>query len=84
MALETDSEIVSLWEQSGQAKIVVGINSEEELISIQKKAKDHNLPHYLVRDAGRTQIPSGSITVCAVGPGNIDDIDKVTGSLSLL
>ncbi len=42
------------------------------------------LNHYLVADAGRTQIAAGSITVLAVGPHAVSRINKVTGGLKLL
>jgi PTH2 family peptidyl-tRNA hydrolase len=85
MAIQYFSLNVSRWEEySGSAKIVLGINSEYELLEIRDKAKNKNLPYYLVRDAGRTQIPSGSVTVCAIGPARVKEIDEVTGHLSLL
>jgi peptidyl-tRNA hydrolase, PTH2 family len=85
MALSLYPSYVKNWEEySGQAKIVVQVKSEEELLSLRDKAKEKNLPYYLVRDAGRTQVASGTITVCAVGPGRVQDIDQVTGHLDLL
>ena len=73
------------WEEfSGSAKIVVAVHSEEDLLKIKDKAKQQNLPYYLVRDAGRTQIASGTMTVVAVGPGRKSDVDEVTGHLELL
>lgn len=76
---------VSNWENySGSAKIVLSVGSENELIAIRDKANISNLPYYLVRDAGRTQIASGTITVCAIGPAKVKDIDSISGHLSLL
>jgi PTH2 family peptidyl-tRNA hydrolase len=85
MALKEYPENIKNWEEiSGTAKIVVSVNSEEELLKIRDKCKEKGLPFYLVRDAGRTQIAPGSITVCACGPGKVSDVDTVTGHLSLL
>jgi PTH2 family peptidyl-tRNA hydrolase len=39
-------------------------------MEIKKKAKEAGLCSYLVMDAGRTQIASGSKTVLAIGPGD--------------
>ena len=38
----------------------------------------------VVRDAGRTQVASGSVTVLGVGPGPKGVVDGVTGGLRLL
>jgi hypothetical protein len=48
------------------------------------QALQAGLPAYIVHDAGRTQIAAGSQTVLAIGPGYKSDIDRITGSLSLL
>lgn len=37
----------------------------------------------IVRDAGRTQVASGSKTVLAIGPGLEETINSVTGHLKL-
>jgi len=42
------------------------------------------LPTHVVRDAGRTEVAAGSVTVLAVGPGPVALIDTVTGKLRLL
>eukprot|EP00915_Cephaloidophora_sp_WS-2016_P000462 GHVH01000588.1.p1 GENE.GHVH01000588.1~~GHVH01000588.1.p1 ORF type:complete len:167 (+),score=13.62 GHVH01000588.1:27-503(+) len=48
------------------------------------KCESLGLQTYVVRDAGRTQIPSGSMTVLAIGPAPGILIDQVTGDLKLL
>ena len=64
--------------------MVVKVESEGELLSVMTKAKNNNVNYYLVMDAGRTQIPSGSKTVLAVGPGRESLVNLVTGSLKLM
>ena len=49
-----------------------------------EKAESLGIPNYIVVDAGRTQIAAGSETVLALGPGNVSEINQVTGSLKLL
>ncbi|MEC7722882.1 MAG: peptidyl-tRNA hydrolase [Candidatus Thermoplasmatota archaeon] len=42
------------------------------------------MPTTQVRDAGHTQIPSGSLTVVAIGPAEASKIDRLTAELKLL
>ncbi len=85
MALHKYPQNVNDWENySGSAKIVVAVNSEDEIIKLQEKAKELDLPYNMVRDAGRTEVTAGTITALAVGPGKKSIVDKVTGSLELL
>ncbi|XP_011170736.1 peptidyl-tRNA hydrolase 2, mitochondrial [Solenopsis invicta] len=76
-------KILRAWEESGQAKITLKVDSEAALTEIAKEAKAVGLLSNVVHDAGHTQIPAGSKTVCAVGPGPAKLIDQVTGHLKL-
>lgn len=53
-------------------------------MSYEKKAREAGLNTYIVRDAGHTQVEPGSMTVAAIGPGDGEEIDVITGSLKLL
>lgn len=71
------------WEMCGQVKVVVKIESEDDMLALQEKAKLINLPTHITIDAGRTQIAPNSRTVMAIlGPA--DMVDDVTGGLKLL
>ncbi|PWA91630.1 peptidyl-tRNA hydrolase II (PTH2) family protein [Artemisia annua] len=71
------------WEMCGQVKVVVKIESEDDMLELQARAKSLNIPTHIVIDAGRTQIAPNSRTVMAVlGPA--DMVDDVTGGLKLL
>ncbi|CAL1685531.1 unnamed protein product [Lasius platythorax] len=76
-------KILKAWEESGQAKITLKVDSEAALVEIAKQAKAVGLLSNIVQDAGHTQIPAGSKTVCGVGPGPANLIDQVTGHLKL-
>lgn len=75
--------ILKAWERSGQMKVTVKADNEDELLSILKEAKCWGILTNIIHDAGRTQIAPGSRTVCAVGPGPSDLINEVTGRLKL-
>jgi PTH2 family peptidyl-tRNA hydrolase len=82
-AAETYPDEMAVWMASGQQKVVLKGDSEA-LSSMMDAAKRAHLPVCSIRDAGRTQIPAGSLTVVAIGPAGEDEIDAITGELKLL
>lgn len=71
------------WEEYGETKIALRANSTQHLCDLEKKALELGLGTYLVQDAGRTQVPAGSMTVLGI-MGRMDLVDQVTGGLRLL
>eukprot|EP00741_Cyanophora_paradoxa_P013728 tig00020710_g13251.t1 len=71
------------WESEGGAKIVLRVNSEQEMLDLQRRAGSAGLTSAVISDAGRTQVASGTRTVCAIGPGPVHVVDSVTGHLRL-
>lgn len=47
------------WNETGQKKVVVKVNTEEELFKIIDQAHKQRVNNYVVRDAGRTQVIFG-------------------------
>jgi PTH2 family peptidyl-tRNA hydrolase len=76
-------EMLLAWEQFGETKIVLKGNNAAQLSELAKKATTLGLPNYCIEDAGKTQVAPGSTTVLSV-IGKIEDVNKVTGSLTLL
>jgi len=73
------------WLSSPFTKIVVSVDSEEELLEIKQKAEDAGILCALVTDAGRTEFHGEAThTVVAVGPEESEKINKITGHLKLL
>lgn len=72
------------WFNEGQPKIVVKVNSLEELLQVQRDAEELRIPSVMVQDRGLTQIPTGTLTCIGIGPAPSDIIDKVTSELKLL
>ncbi|RHZ03060.1 hypothetical protein DYB37_005824 [Aphanomyces astaci] len=83
-ALKRTPQALDFWEYSGQTKVALKIESEEEMLLLAGRAKELGLVHYIVVDAGRTQIAPDSKTVLAVGPAPAGTIDNLTGHLKLM
>lgn len=73
----------SWWEDFGQKKVVCQVHSEEELLDLADHAEELGVGHYLVRDAGRTEVAPNTATVLAIGPDLSFLIDIITGHLPL-
>ncbi|XP_004307859.1 PREDICTED: peptidyl-tRNA hydrolase 2, mitochondrial [Fragaria vesca subsp. vesca] len=71
------------WEMCGQPKVVLKVETEEEMLVLQDRAKSLNLPNHITIDAGKTQIAPNSRTVMAI-LGPIEVVDDVTGGLKLM
>lgn len=78
------SPMLKRWEQLGQAKVALQVSNEGQMEMLQAQAVSLGLCAQVIHDAGRTQIASGSATVCGIGPGPKSVIDQVTGHLKLL
>ena len=76
-------ESVIRWFEFGETKIVLKGESTQHLIELEKRALELGLPTYLVQDAGKTQVKSGSTTVLCLY-GQTDRVDQVSGRLRLL
>ncbi|MCE4614474.1 MAG: peptidyl-tRNA hydrolase Pth2 [Desulfurococcales archaeon] len=74
---------LSEWKLSGQKKVALRVNSFDELINIYNECRSMGLPCSIIRDAGLTQLPPGTATAIAVGPGPGETVDEVTGELKL-
>ena len=71
------------WALTGQAKDCVKVPTEEELLELERTLAAKGIVHYLVEDAGRTQVAPGSRTVLAVGPAPVKVLDPITKHLKL-
>ena len=72
------------WIEEGQCKIAVRVESEQELLELQRKAKEMKLPSALVIDRGLTELPSDTITCLGIGPAPSSQVDQIAGKLHLL
>lgn len=74
------------WLSTGRmTKVCVRVDSEAELLEIQRKCCDAHLPVYLITDAGLTEFAGVPTKTClAIGPASAEKIDQITGHLKLL
>ena len=72
------------WVRTNFKKVVVSVDSEEELLSIHAAAKKAGLESQLITDSGLTEfngVPTK--TALAIGPDEANKIDPITGHLPL-
>lgn len=72
------------WCSEGQRKIVLKIDSLEGLFEIKAAVDANGIVNSVITDAGRTEIPSGTITCMGIGPSPDAVLDRITGELSML
>lgn len=76
---------MAFWSRRGFAKIVLAVNSEADLLEIDRQARLRGIPCALITDAGHTEfggVPTR--TAVALGPWVADDIDAITGPEGLV
>ncbi|MGH7974930.1 MAG: peptidyl-tRNA hydrolase Pth2 [bacterium] len=73
-----------MWMDSGMTKIVVSVNSLDELADLYHVAQEADLPRSMIEDVGRTEFKEPTFTAVGIGPGPAELIDKITGALPLL
>lgn len=73
------------WLNGKFTKVVVSVDSDEELIALNKALDDTFIPHALITDAGLTEFHGVPTNTClGIGPYVAEEIDKFTGHLPLL
>ncbi|XP_046650794.1 probable peptidyl-tRNA hydrolase 2 isoform X1 [Daphnia pulicaria] len=84
MEISKECGPLSCWEDyDGERKIALKGENKQHLLDLMQKAKESGLLHYLVSDAGHTQVAPGSNTVLSIF-GKESDVNEITGKLKLL
>lgn len=71
------------WYDDGQRKVVLYVPTEPDLVPLLAHARSIGLMTALIRDAGHTEIPAGTVTCLGIGPGKDAEIEPITGHLRL-
>jgi peptidyl-tRNA hydrolase, PTH2 family len=79
-----DKALQKAWFSEGQKKVVLKANDERTLFELKVIAERAGISSSLIQDAGLTEIPPGTITALGLGPARTEDLDKITGNLTLL
>ena len=80
-----DPEALAAWENDGQTKIAVSVNSEQELLDIFNNAAAMGIPAAIITAQGRTEFAGvPTRTAVAIGPAEASKIDQITRQLPLL
>ena len=79
-----DKTLQKAWLTEGQKKVVLKADDERTLHELKVIAERAGVSSSLIQDAGMTEIPPGTITALGLGPAKSEDLDKITGTLSLL
>ncbi len=69
---------VEEWMQNDQTKIVLAVNSLEDLDEIAKKARENKVSYDYVSDIGKTEVEPNTVTCLAVGIESRRRISKIT------
>ena len=72
------------WYREGQKKVVVKGGSLKDLYELKNVAEGVGLSTSIIQDAGKTEVDPGTVTCLGIGPGPSPEVNKVTGSLSLV
>lgn len=76
--------IAYAWVTTSWRKVTVQAHSEEELVALHEAAQARGLRSHLVRDSGKTEFGGvPTLTALAIGPDLAEQIDEVTGHLTI-
>lgn len=79
-------EKIEEWFKTGQGKIILEVNSENEIKQIYNRLVEDDKGKdicYLVRDSGLTELKGTEYTALGIGPFDRDHIDRFTKHLKL-
>jgi PTH2 family peptidyl-tRNA hydrolase len=83
VAMLTEEE--KTWTNEGFTKVVLYVQTEEELLALHKKCVENGLTAFLIKDKGDTEFGGvPTYTALGIGPHKESKINPITGDLPLL
>ena len=80
-----ENTVLDDWLNGKFTKVVVFVDSDEELLELNKALDETVIPHALITDSGLTEFHGVPTNTClGIGPYEAEEIDKFTGNLPLL
>lgn len=80
---KSDKDSISKWESTGSKKIVLS-SGNQKMEDLYSRMERNDIPAYLVKDAGKTEVKPGTITAIGAGPTKESKINEITGELQLI
>ena len=80
-ARKSHARLVERWMNAGGRKICLRVDDLAAIQRLAGQAQVAGLVTYLVKDAGHTEVPPGTITVIGIGPAPRRAIDALVSDL---
>ena len=72
------------WRNQGAKKICVFAEDLKELMGLHDEANHAHLTTHVVKDAGKTELAPGTVTVLGIGPATYQTMTRITSHLPLV
>ena len=84
ISMKKNKKMFNEWYATGQKKVVVKVDSLQEIYKIKEECKILGVISETITDAGFTQIVPGTLTCIGIGPDKDELLDQITGDYGLL
>ena len=81
--VEESSKAIINWQEEGGRKIVLRVNTEQDIRDLELQCNENNIPCYVVTDFGLTELDPETVTCIGMGPCRNERMDRITGRLKL-
>ena len=82
-SLKSEKGVLSSWLNEGGKKVVLKVSGRDELLSYKALSDQAGIKNALISDAGKTEIPPGTLTCLGMGPEEEEKIDEITKDLKM-